>query len=82
MRRAYKKLVFAGLTSMLALPGIAAANADLEKQIANSNNWAMQAGDMYNQRYSKLCDPKSKEVMAFKNRCVVLFLGLQPRGQS
>ena len=36
------------------LPGVAAANADLEKLIADPNNWAMQAGDMYNQRYSKL----------------------------
>ena len=42
-----------GLT-LLALPGLASANADVEKNIANSGNWAMQAGDMYNQRYSKL----------------------------
>ena len=42
-----------GLT-VLALPGLALANADVEKNIANSKNWAMQAGDMYNQRYSKL----------------------------
>jgi PQQ-dependent dehydrogenase (methanol/ethanol family) len=42
------------LAIVLALPGAAWANADLEKQIANSNNWAMQAGDMYNHRYSKL----------------------------
>jgi lanthanide-dependent methanol dehydrogenase len=34
--------------------GGALANADLEKQIADPKNWAMQAGDMYNQRYSKL----------------------------
>jgi PQQ-dependent dehydrogenase (methanol/ethanol family) len=38
----------------LALPGMAVANADLESKIANSKNWAMQAGDMFNQRYSKL----------------------------
>ncbi|MBN8441602.1 MAG: methanol/ethanol family PQQ-dependent dehydrogenase [Thauera sp.] len=38
----------------LALPGAALANADLESKIANSKNWAMQAGDMFNQRYSKL----------------------------
>ncbi len=37
----------------LAAPGVI-ANADLEKQISNPGNWAMQAGDMYNQRYSKL----------------------------
>ena len=40
--------------SMLAVPVLALANADVEKNIANSKNWAMQAGDMYNQRYSKL----------------------------
>ena len=39
---------------LLAMPGLAYANADVEKNIANSKNWAMQAGDMYNQRYSKL----------------------------
>jgi PQQ-dependent dehydrogenase (methanol/ethanol family) len=38
----------------LMLPGIAAANSDLEGLINNPSNWAMQAGDMYNQRYSKL----------------------------
>ncbi len=41
-------------TSALLLPGLAAANADVEKNIANPNNWAMQAGNMFNQRYSKL----------------------------
>jgi lanthanide-dependent methanol dehydrogenase len=40
--------------ALLALPGIAQANADVEKNIADSKNWAMQAGDMYNQRYSQL----------------------------
>ncbi len=40
--------------AMLAAPAVALANADVEKNIANSKNWAMQAGDMYNQRYSKL----------------------------
>jgi lanthanide-dependent methanol dehydrogenase len=40
--------------AVLALPGLALANADVEKNIANEKNWAMQAGDMYNQRYSKL----------------------------
>jgi PQQ-dependent dehydrogenase (methanol/ethanol family) len=40
--------------AMLALPAVALANADVEKNIANSKNWAMQAGDMFNQRYSKL----------------------------
>ncbi len=40
--------------ALLALPALAFANADVEKNIANSSNWAMQAGDMYNQRYSQL----------------------------
>ena len=38
----------------LAMPAWVQANADVEKNIADSKNWAMQAGDMYNQRYSKL----------------------------
>ena len=42
------------LAVALALPALAFANADVEKNIANSKNWAMQAGDMFNQRYSKL----------------------------
>jgi PQQ-dependent dehydrogenase (methanol/ethanol family) len=58
----HSKLVYAGLASLLALPGVAAANADLEKQIANQNNWAMQAGDMYNQRYSKLTQINTQNV--------------------
>jgi len=32
----------------------AAANSDVERLTANPSNWAMQAGNMYNQRYSKL----------------------------
>ena len=40
--------------ALLALPTLAMANADVEKNIANSKNWATQAGDMFNQRYSKL----------------------------
>jgi len=45
-------MAFAGCA--LLLSGIAAANSDLEGLINNPANWAMQAGDMYNQRYSKL----------------------------
>ena len=40
--------------ALLAIPAVVQANADVEKNIANSKNWAMQAGDMFNQRYSKL----------------------------
>jgi PQQ-dependent dehydrogenase (methanol/ethanol family) len=38
----------------LAWPALALANADVEKLIANPQNWAMQAGDMANHRYSQL----------------------------
>jgi PQQ-dependent dehydrogenase (methanol/ethanol family) len=54
MRNAPRAMAMAGVASTLALSGVAVANADLEKQISDSRNWAMQAGDMYNQRYSKL----------------------------
>jgi len=37
---------------LLALPGTVLANADVENLTADPKNWAMQAGDMYNQRYS------------------------------
>jgi len=45
-----------------AISGAAFANADLEKQIADPKNWAMQAGDMYNQRYSKLTQINAQNV--------------------
>jgi PQQ-dependent dehydrogenase (methanol/ethanol family) len=54
MRDAPKAVTLAGMASALAFSGVAVANADLEKKIADPANWAMQAGDMYNQRYSKL----------------------------
>ena len=56
------RLAVAILGSMLMIPGIAGANADLEKLIADPNNWAMQAGDMYNQRYSKLTQINAQNV--------------------
>jgi len=43
-------------------PAVALANADLEKLIADPKNWAMQAGDMYNQRYSKLTQINAQNV--------------------
>jgi len=46
----------------LMLPGVASANADLEKLIADPTNWAMQAGDMYNQRYSRLSQINAQNV--------------------
>ncbi|HTS22330.1 MAG TPA: methanol/ethanol family PQQ-dependent dehydrogenase [Casimicrobiaceae bacterium] len=62
MGSGYRLSSVAGLTLVLALPGVAAANGDLEKQIANPNNWAMQAGDMYNQRHSKLAQINTSNV--------------------
>jgi len=50
------------ITWLLALPAASWANADLEKLIADPNNWAMQAGDMYNQRYSKLTQINAQNV--------------------
>jgi PQQ-dependent dehydrogenase (methanol/ethanol family) len=58
----HNRLVLAGLAALLALPGVVAANADLEKEVANQNNWAMQAGDMFNQRYSKLTQINAQNV--------------------
>src|SRR5216683_3354082 len=60
--RASKRLAMAGLTFALTLPGVAAANADVEKQTADPKNHAMQAGDMYNQRYSKLTQINAQNV--------------------
>ena len=62
MTRTTKRLAMAFAGCALLLPGIAAANADLEKLIADPNNWAMQAGDMYNQRYSKLAQINTQNV--------------------
>ena len=50
------------LAWVLASPGVVFANGDLEKMIADPNNWAMQAGDMYNQRYSKLTQINAQNV--------------------
>ena len=38
----------------LAIPGTALANADVAKLIKDPKNWAMQAGNFENQRYSSL----------------------------
>jgi PQQ-dependent dehydrogenase (methanol/ethanol family) len=39
---------------LMAAPGLAFAASDIEKLTKNPDNWAMQAGDFGNQRYSKL----------------------------
>jgi PQQ-dependent dehydrogenase (methanol/ethanol family) len=62
MRSDLKRLAVTVFGVALMLPGVAAANADLEKLIADPNNWAMQAGDMYNQRYSKLAKINAQNV--------------------
>ena len=46
----------------LVFSGVALANADLEKLIADPKNHAMQANDMYNQRYSKLTQINAQNV--------------------
>ena len=55
----YRSLATAWL---LAVPGVVGANADLEKLIADPKNHAMQANDMYNQRYSKLTQINAQNV--------------------
>jgi len=62
MRSFYKALFPALALAMAAASGTAFANADLEKQIANTKNWAMQAGDMHNHRYSKLAQINAQNV--------------------
>jgi len=48
------KLLSASLLVGFAAPGLAPANDDLAKLMANPNNWAAQAGDFANTRYSPL----------------------------
>ena len=62
MTSAVRQLAVSAMGLALMLPGVAAANADLEKLLADPNNWAMQAGDMYNQRYSKLSQINAQNV--------------------
>jgi PQQ-dependent dehydrogenase (methanol/ethanol family) len=54
MRKSEKLWRSMALASAMAAPTLVLANAELEGKMANSSNWAAQAGDMYNQRYSKL----------------------------
>src|ERR1700692_4277190 len=62
MQSASQRFATAGLNLSLTLPGVAAANADVEKQTADPKNHAMQAGDMFNQRYSKLTQINAQNV--------------------
>ncbi len=61
-----KQLKALPLALALAAPGAVLANADLEAAIANPGNWAAQAGDMFNQRYSKLTQINNKNVGKMK----------------
>ncbi len=54
MKRMVKPRAALLLAASMLASTLAFANADVEKNIANEKNWAMQAGDMFNQRYSKL----------------------------
>jgi PQQ-dependent dehydrogenase (methanol/ethanol family) len=49
-----KMLLPAALLAGTAAPGLAPANDDLAKLMANPSNWAAQAGDFANTRYSPL----------------------------
>jgi len=64
MRNVYKAWLYGVMATawLLALPGVSWANADVEKLTADPKNWAMQAGDMYNQRYSKLAQINKQNV--------------------
>ncbi len=48
------KVRLAVFACALGVCTVAVANRDVERLTADPSNWAMQAGDMYNQRYSKL----------------------------
>lgn len=48
------KLMACLVSASLIAPLAASANSDLEKLMNNSDNWAAQAGDFSNHRYSKL----------------------------
>ncbi|WP_026188206.1 methanol/ethanol family PQQ-dependent dehydrogenase [Methyloversatilis universalis] len=50
----------------LAIPGTALANADVAKLIKDPKNWAMQAGNFENQRYSNLNQINKSNVKSLK----------------
>jgi lanthanide-dependent methanol dehydrogenase len=50
------------LALVLAFSSVVLANADVEKLTADPKNHAMQAGDMHNQRYSKLTQINAQNV--------------------
>lgn len=46
----------------VSVSALAVANSDVERLTADPSNWAMQAGDMYNQRFSKLKEVNTRNV--------------------
>jgi PQQ-dependent dehydrogenase (methanol/ethanol family) len=54
MRNAPIAVAVAGAVCALAWPVVARANADLEQKMSDPSNWASQAGDFQNHRYSQL----------------------------
>ena len=50
------------LACAVGVSALAAANSDVERLTADPSNWAMQAGDMYNQRFSKLKQVNTRNV--------------------
>jgi PQQ-dependent dehydrogenase (methanol/ethanol family) len=58
----FSKLMRIVLACGVGVSALATANPDVERLIADPSNWAMQAGDMYNQRYSKLDQVNARNV--------------------
>ena len=52
MNRGVLRIIVGAAAATLA--AAAFANSDVAKLTGDPNNWAMQAGDFYNQRHSKL----------------------------
>ena len=55
-------LMIIALACAVGVSAPAAANSDVERLISDASNWAMQAGDMYNQRFSKLKQVNTRNV--------------------
>ncbi len=54
MNRHYARPIMGAAAAILTCCGVAAAATELEQDMANSANWASQAGDYANHRYSSL----------------------------
>src|SRR5262245_3189819 len=54
------------LLALAALPGLALANQEVIKLTQNPNNWAVQAGNMQNHRYSALKQINKDNVKALR----------------